>query len=271
MKSQSDMSTSFLSRFGVLVRVAALAALLLFLFSVTAAAIAAILAVVRSVPLTEPVNLSGGVICGLIAWLFVLIFHIRKERLTLPVPDRIAFVMRLTSSLEELGYEVTQPADDHLIGKPSFAALLFGGAVRVQIKGNEATFSGPKLTLENLRNRLRAQRHIDNNKRTLEDSGWYSEQGLLQSVQIHFRVPAHLRPDMARDLIEGLTRAGASVQCDITIRAQQDDGMEAVLIEKMVRERVRNKGVAGVKIYKKPLLPEDDAPGSALLELGKTD
>ena len=49
--------------------------------------------------------LTLGVLCGLVVWLFVAVFHLKREPLLLSFTDREAFVEHLGGELVELGYE----------------------------------------------------------------------------------------------------------------------------------------------------------------------
>jgi hypothetical protein len=202
------------------------------------------------------VNWCVGLVCSLTAWLFVLGFHVRRQTLSLPCVNREHFAGRVEDALAELGYEVNRPTPDRLLGKPSFTSLLFGGTVQIQLRGNSATLSGPKMSVEELRNRLRVQSHLDNNRRTLEDSGWYQEQGRLRGVQLQFRTPGDAGQNVAGEVIAALRQMGATVQCDVGIWAQNDAGMEDVVIEKLVRDTLKRRGIT-VTVNKKPLVVGD--------------
>jgi hypothetical protein len=251
------------SRISPAFRVLSLAVVALILFALTASPFVLVFAAFREVPFVEPMNLYGGIVCSLIAWLFVLIFHVRREKLSLPYSDQRAFIQKLREELAELGYELSQSAPDSLEGKPSFTALLFGGNIQVKLLKKSATLSGPKISLESLRSRLRVQSHVDSNRRTLEDSGFYLEQGLLRGVQIHFPVSGNDQHEAARQFIEDLKRMGATVHCDVTIWAQSETGIEGLVVEKLVRDKIKQKGIP-VTVRKKPLLPADADPAGLL-------
>ncbi len=226
----------------------------------TALACAQALAWARTAPVVEPVNWSGGVVCSLIAWLFILSFHVRRETAFLRFAEREAFTGALTEALLEMGYEVSRPSAERLVGKPSFAALLFSGVVQVHMQGNTARISGPKLSIERLRQHLRMQSHLENNRRTLADSTWSTGQGRLRSVQIQFRLPAGAQQQqVAGEIVDALAQAGAAVQCDVAIWAQSDRGIDELLVEKIVRDRLKQRGISAA-VHKKPL------PGAAVHE-----
>jgi hypothetical protein len=243
-------------RIALAFRVLSLAAAALILFGLTASPFILVFAAFRGVPFFEPMNLYGGIVCGLIAWLFVIVFHVRREQLSLPYSDQRAFIQKLREELAELGYELNQSAPDCLQGKPSFTAMLFGGNIQVKLLRKSATLSGPKISLESLRNRLRLQSHLDSNRRTLEDSGYFLEQGLLRGVQVHFPVSGADQHEAACQLIEDLKRMGASVHCDVNIWAQSETGFEGLVVDKLVRDKIKQMGIP-VTVHKKPMLPAD--------------
>src|SRR5258707_12180223 len=56
----------------------------------------------------QPGHLFIGVVCGLIVWLFVSVFHLKKEAIAVPFQERDIFVDRLIGHLHDLGYEARQ-------------------------------------------------------------------------------------------------------------------------------------------------------------------
>src|SRR5437762_8478846 len=63
----------------------------------------------------HPAHLLLGLVCGLIAWLFLSVFHLKRETLLLPFKDRAVFVERLTGQLRDLGYEPHGRLPDQLV------------------------------------------------------------------------------------------------------------------------------------------------------------
>src|SRR6266576_3097251 len=66
---------------------------------------AGILAFLRGSGLTSAENLYSGLVCGLIAWLFFGVFHLRKETVQLRVSDTAVFQERMHRILQDLGFE----------------------------------------------------------------------------------------------------------------------------------------------------------------------
>jgi hypothetical protein len=149
------------ARLRLALRVVVLSLLILAVFWTVAFLLAMLANLVRGLPVTASGLLLRGAVCGLIAGLFVAVFHIRKETIRLPAPRRDAFVEWVEAHLVEQGYMVQVEAPDRLVFRPSVRALLFGAAIEVGLADGVATVTGPKMYLEILRHRLRVQSHLD--------------------------------------------------------------------------------------------------------------
>src|SRR2546423_649009 len=68
---------------------------------------AIIAAMIRDMPVLGPGNASVGLSCSLIAWLFIAVFHLRKETVSLPAPEPKRFLHNARILLTEMGYDVT--------------------------------------------------------------------------------------------------------------------------------------------------------------------
>lgn len=124
--------------------------------------------------LGSPVNggrgIYTGVICGLIAWLFVAAFHIRRERLVLAYEDREEFRARLQGQLEELGYYRARETGDRAVFRPAFHSFLFGGKIEVHLEEQTARMTGPKVCLESLWRNLRLTQQVEEVHRRRDSS-----------------------------------------------------------------------------------------------------
>src|SRR6478672_4628984 len=90
-------------------RVGALATLVLVGMLACTVAVAAGLAYCQDGALTDVRNLIVGLVCSLIAALFVAAFHLRRETTTLPVGDGPQFLTDARVVLQEMGYVVSRP------------------------------------------------------------------------------------------------------------------------------------------------------------------
>jgi hypothetical protein len=147
-------------------RVLAISIPVLLVFAATVLVAALGLAWLGNPELGSPDTFGPATVCGLIAWLFFAVFHVKHETLTLPVQDQHAFLVRLRAQLKDLGYDARRSEGERQVFRPAFHALLFGGKIRVRVEAGEAHVSGPKLSLENLRKRLRVQSHLANDLKT---------------------------------------------------------------------------------------------------------
>jgi hypothetical protein len=210
-------------------------------FALTALLCAAVTAALRTreVPLAQTLLL--GVLCGLVAWLFVAVFHIRRERLVLPAPDGDAFRDRLRAELEALGYREGASSPEALLFRPPFTSFLVGGAIRVQWGPGTASVVGPRVFLEVLRHRLRVERHVGGVRRSVADSWVRRGKHLLRRVEVRMRVPAEQWPDVYADVIEVLAGDGARVVCDVSILAHSEQGIVRQTVDVVIRDRLRQK------------------------------
>jgi hypothetical protein len=227
----------------VTLRVAFLTLSVLLLFTATALPLALLLTWIPGGSAGVADNLVLAVLCGLVVWLFLAIFHIRTETVRLPVPDRKSFLRRLTPLLEELGYEVTRRGDSGLVSRPGFRALLLGGAMQIDFEAGEARVTGPKLFVEILRRRLRQQSYIDRAQQPARDGRNLPSERLLKRVEISLRLGGADAGALQEDIIAALAREGAEVICEVSLLAQSAAGIREAVVEE-VRDRLRQRGLS---------------------------
>jgi hypothetical protein len=208
-------------------------------FALTALLFAWMTAVLRMEETPVGRALLLGVLCGLIAWLFVAVFHIRRESLCLPFGDGIAFREHLRTELEEMGYRGPSASGNVVWFTPRRTALLVGGSIRVRWGSGTAAITGPRVFLEILRKRLRMDDHIDSVRKSVAQSWVRRGRHLLKRVEVKLRVPPERWQDVYRDVIEVLVRDGAEVVCEVSILAQSDLGIVKNTVDVVVRDRLR--------------------------------
>jgi hypothetical protein len=228
---------------GMVLRVALLTLPALLLFTATVLPLALLLTHVPGGATELGDNLLLAVLCGLVIWLFLAVFHIRTESVHLPVPDRKTFVQRVTLVLQELGYEVARPGEDRLVSRPGFRAMLLGGGVRVQVEGTTARVTGPKLFVEILRRRVRLQSFIERAQKPLREDRHRPAERLLKRVQISLRLEGGRAPAFHEQVMAALNGEGAQVVCELHIMAQSEEGLRETTIEAL-RDRLQEHGVA---------------------------
>jgi hypothetical protein len=238
----------------VVLRIALLTALLLLTVGGVVLPVTVLLAWCRGEAVPPAAAVSAGVICALTTWLFVAVFHLRRETISLPVDDAPAFARRLRSHLEELGYVVAAPADGRVVGRPSFQALLFGGKVQARIENGTARLTGPRVYVEVLRKRLRLHTHLERVPCTLASLRHRHGEPMLRAAQIRLEVPGELLTAIYREIAAVLAREGASIRCELAIHATSAGGLRDLVIETGIHEWLKEQQVP-VEIHKEPLQP----------------
>jgi hypothetical protein len=204
-------------------------------------------ALLLGTPLDNPASVIPGVVCGLIVWLFIAIFHWKTETVTLLFQDRSWFTTTITAELKELGFDAQPRADGHLVFRPSFHSLLVG-QVRVQVSGDTAKVIGPKLSLERLRKRLRIACHLEKVHKAGEGRARLGE-NLLRRVLISLRVSGTQWRWIAHEVTQVLANEGAEVLCDVNILAHSDDGIREGAVDRLILDRLRRRQIP-VEVHK---------------------
>jgi hypothetical protein len=189
-------------------------------------------------------NLLPAVICGLIAGLFVVVFHVKRESTLIPFKNRQNFLAACHVVLKDLGYEVALKSDDHLVSWPSFRAMLLGGRIDILPFANEARINGPKIFVEILRSRLRLHSHIAGVEQNLRDSrSLRLPDRRLKRVQISIRSTPAQWDAVGQAVVRKLVEEGAEVFCEIHLMAQSDEGIRASFIENSIRAWLHQQGI----------------------------
>lgn len=224
-------------------RIAGLALLLLPLVLGPAFVLAGLLARWREGSWLDLDNLAAGLICSLVFWLFVAAFHLRRERLVMPLLDHDSYATRARLLLGEMGYEVTSESAEAITARPGFHAMLFGGGVHVALDGREATLLGPRYALERLRNQLRVQGHLCRVHAALHEERRSAEESRLR-LELRLRLtPTQL--DAVRVHVLAPLTEHAEVVCELNVLARSEAGMPAAAVNALVREGLQRAGVIG--------------------------
>jgi hypothetical protein len=238
----------------VALRIAILSILFLTVLGGTALLIAWLLAWFMQTPAITAANLYVGMVCGLIVWLFVAAFHLRKETFSVPVPNRSLFREKIKTLLLELGYEVRVESSAQVSFRPGFQSYWLGSDVLVKLDGRHGTITGPRVCVEVLRNRLRIQNHLE--KVYLEGRRRAGER-LLRRAQLSFRVPADQWQDIHDHVVQVLA-SEAEVICELNVLAQSEKGLREHLVEHQVHEWLDQHGIT-VEVHKDPLYKEQES------------
>jgi len=216
--------------------VAALCVPMLMAFAAVVLPIACTLAWYHGTHPTANQNLMPAVICGLVAGLFLVVFHVKRETTVVPFKNRQDFLAACRVVLKDLGYDVAVKTDDHLVSWPSFRALLLGGRIHIQPLANEGRITGPKVFVEILRSRLRLHSHITGVEQTLRDSRTMRlVDRRLKRIQISLRLTPAQWDGVGDAVVRKLVDEGAEVFCEIHLMAQSEQGIRESVLEGPIR------------------------------------
>jgi hypothetical protein len=224
-------------------RVLALSVPVLAIFALSAVLAALAVSWLLRLPLLSAQCASLGVICGLVVWLFIAIFHVRNELVVLQVPDQEALVTSLTMLLEEAGYVPAVRQKGHLTFTPSFTAFLFGGGIQVRVEDTEVRVIGPKHRLELLRNHVRMALQVEKVQKSFSDARFRQGATLLKRVEISLRVSAEQWPAIRQRVLDALAREGAEVCCDVNILAQSEKGIPESTFDLLIGDWLRRQDI----------------------------
>jgi hypothetical protein len=233
-------------------RILALAVVFAIVLAGTALPIAFLVSWLQAVTITHGANIYVGLVCGLIVWLFIAVFHLRKETLMLPLIDRSAFVEQVNTALGELGYDLKVQTKTSLWFKPAFRSFLLGGGVQVFIENDAGRITGPRVCLEVIRRRMRIRNHLDSVPQAIQEGRRRHGERLLKRVQFTVRLSGAQWQDAYLHLVEPLARE-AAVICELSVLAQSEAGFPDQAVEQHVRPWLHAQEISA-EIHKTPLL-----------------
>lgn len=231
----------------VLVRIVFWAALFLAIFAVLTILIAFGVAFFRETAIDDPANLTPGVIFSLAIWLFMALFHLRKDAVQVPFVNRESFLHQIKSVGRELGYVVVAESREHVRLHPSFTALLMGGGILVRVDEHSGIVVGPRMSLRLLRRRLRLHQQLAWPAPS-QDSRRRHTDPLLSRVQVSLRLPPDRWPEVLDHLIDVLGKSG-KLTCELHMLSQNPDGLRDSEVEENVRNWLHERGIP-VEIHK---------------------
>jgi hypothetical protein len=261
----ADMPANWFYQFRKVCHVLALCVPMLLAFTAFVVPIACTLAWYHGTAPTTNENFQPAIICGLVAGLFVAVFHVKRETTLVPFKNRQDFLTACKVVLKDLGYEIVEKPGDHLVSWPSFRGILLGGRIDIQPLENEGRINGPKVFVEILRSRLRLHSHITGVEQTLRDSRTLRMgDRRLKRIQISLRSTPEQWNDVGRSVVQKLVDEGAEVFCEIHLMAQSDEGIRASFIDGSIRTWLQQEHIAA-EIHKDHSSWDDRyCPGSSL-------
>ena len=189
----------------------------------------------------SPQYLSIGMVCGLIVWLFVAVFHLRRETQSMPFSQRDQFIAKTKSVLQEMGYALTSQHAGTLTFRPRFHSYLFGGRIQLAFEGQEARLTGPKVSLEIFRRCFRVLNHVRRVQLYLQEHRKFTD-NVIKRVELRLRLDPDQLQAVRKNII-GLLEKEADVVCELNLLVQSDKGIREDLLEFQVREWLQQQGI----------------------------
>jgi hypothetical protein len=182
----------------------------------------------------SPRNLTIGLVCGIIAWLFIAIFHLRRETQSFPFSQREPFLLKANTVLQEMGYALVSRQADALTYRPRFHSYLLGGSIHLAIADQEAKLTGPKVSLEFFRRCFRLLNHVQRVQQYLHDRRKLTD-NLLKCVELQLRCEPDDFEAVRQNVIEVLQKDG-EVLCELNLLVQSERGIREDVVDFQVRE-----------------------------------
>jgi hypothetical protein len=211
------------------------------LLSGTILVIAALMAWLQNERWESPQCLSVGTVCGLMVWLFIAAIHLRRETQHMQFSQRDQFVAKAKSVLQEMGYVLTSQSVSSLWFRPRFHAYLFGGGIQLSLESHGAELAGPKVSLEAFRRCFRLRNHVQRVQLFLQEHRKFTD-NVIKRVELQLR----LRPDQfesVRENVIDLLQKEASVNCELRLLVQSEQGVRENTLELQVREWLEQNGI----------------------------
>ena len=196
---------------------------------------------------TSPHFLSIGFVCAQVAWLFVVVFHVRRETQSIPFSQRDQFVLKAKSTLHEMGYALTWARGNTLSFRPHFHSYLFGGGIYVAIHEHEARLTGPKVSLDVFRRYFRLLNHVQRVQMYLQEQRKFTET-IIKRAELQIRIDPDQFDSVRKHVIDVLEK-DATVICELNLLVQSDKGIRENTLEFQIREWLEQRQIP-VEIHK---------------------
>jgi hypothetical protein len=203
--------------------------------------ISILIAWMRSGAWDSPQYLSVGMVCGLIVWLFVAVFHLRRETQSMPFSQREQFIAKAKTVLQEMGYALTSHQADALTFRPRFHSYLFGGGIHLALDNHEARLTGPKVSLEIFRRCFRLLNHVQRVQFYLQEHRKFTD-NVIKRVEIRLRLRSDQFEAVRKNVIE-LLQNEATVVCELNLLVQSENGIRENTLEFQIREWLDQQGI----------------------------
>ena len=222
-------------------RFALVALLVVVVLTGTTLVISYLISCFRDGPWDDPQYLYTGFVCGLIVWLFVAVFHLRRETQTMQFSQREQYLAKAKSVLQEMGYALVAQQGWTLTYRPKFQSYLAGGAIHLELENQEARITGPRVSLDIFRRCFRLLNHVQRVQLYLQDHRKFTD-NIIKRVELRLR----LRPDQFQavrsNIIEVLEK-DAKVICELNLLVQSEHGIRENILEFQIREWLEQNGI----------------------------
>lgn len=189
----------------------------------------------------HPSCLITGLVGGLVTWLFIAIFHLRRETRSMPFSQREQFVAKAKTVLSEMGYALTAQQIDALTFRPRFHSYLFGGGIHIALEPQEAKLTGPRVSLDIFRRCLRLMNHVHRVQLYLKDHRKFTD-NVLKRVELRLRLdPGQF--EAVRDNVIDVLQKDSEVVCEMNLLVSSDKGLSENTIEFQIREWLEQQGI----------------------------
>jgi hypothetical protein len=190
---------------------------------------------------SNPQYLSVGMVCGMVVWLFVAVFHLRRETQSMPFSQRDQFVAKAKGVLQEMGYALSSQHADALSFRPRFHSYLFGGGIHLAVENQEAKLTGPKVSLEIFRRCFRLVNHVQRVQLYLQEHRKFTD-NVIKRVELQLRLNPDQFEAVRKNIIEMLQK-DADVVCELNLLVQSEKGIREDILEFQVREWLQQQGI----------------------------
>ncbi len=181
----------------------------------------------------EPRYLTIGFVCGLIVWLFVAVFHLRRETQTMPFSQRDQFISKAKTVLQEMGYAYIGQQGNAYFYRPRFHSYLFGGGITLVIEHQDASITGPKVSLEIFRRCFRMINHVYRVQMYLKEHRKITD-NVIKRAELQLRLKPEQFEAVRKNVIEVL-QADGEVVCDLNLLVQSEQGIREETLEFQIR------------------------------------
>ena len=200
-----------------------------------------LIALARDASWNSPQYLCIGLVCGLIAWLFVAVFHLRRETQTMAYSQRGQFLTKAKTVLHEMGYALTSHQANALTFRPRFHSYLFGGGIHLAVEDHQAKLTGPRVSLEIFHRCLRLLNHVQRVQLYLQEHRKFTD-NVIKRVELQLRLRPEQFEAVKKNVIELLQNEG-TVVCDLNVLVQSENGIRENTLEFQIREWLEQQAI----------------------------